>query len=219
MFFIKAETQGFGFFVAGKPCAGGMVEENLRLFSISLFVVSFSSFFRSFPLSRFALPLFFVFLSLSLSFLSVLLFPALSAFPALLSLFYFSFFFPFLFPFFLPFFFRSFPLSRFAFPLFSFLFLFPFFLPFFFPLFPPFPLCSPSFFRFSFPFSFSFSFLSFWPSFSRFSHLSHFALPLFFVSLSLLSVLLFPALFLFPALLFAYKNSFAIVRNTGRQQS
>ena len=157
MFFIKAETQGFGFFVAGKPCAGGMVEENLRLFSISLFVVSFSSFFRSFPLSRFALPLFFVFLSLSLSFLSVLLFPALSAFPALLSL----------------------------------------------------------FFRFSFPFSF----LSFCPSFSRFSHLSRFALPLFFVSLSLLSVLLFPALFLFPALLFAYKNSFAIVRNTGRQQS
>ena len=142
MFFIKAETQGFGFFVAGKPCAGGMVEENLRLFSISLFVVSFSSFFRSFPLSRFALPLFFVFLSLSLSFLSVLLFPALSAFPALLSLFYFSFFFPFLFPFFLPFFFRSFPLSRFAFPLFSFLFLFPFFLSFFFPSFPSFPLCS-----------------------------------------------------------------------------
>ena len=135
MFFIKAETQGFGFFVAGKPCAGGMVEENLRLFSISLFVVSFSSFFRSFPLSRFALPLFFVFLSLSLSFLSVLLFPALSAFPALLSLF-FSFLFPFLF-----------------------LFLFPFFLSFFFPLFPPFPLCSfsflsfcPSFFR-SFPLS------------------------------------------------------------------
>ena len=141
MFFIKAETQGFGFFVAGKPCAGGMVEENLRLFSISLFVVSFSSFFRSFPLSRFALPLFFVFLSLSLSFLSVLLFPAFPTFPALLSLF-FSFFFPFLFPFFLPFFFRSFPLSRFAFPLFSFLFLFPFFLPFFFPSFPSFPLCS-----------------------------------------------------------------------------
>ena len=156
MFFIKAETQGLGFFVAGKPCAGGMVEENLRLFSISLFAFPF------------------------------LLFPAFPTFPALL-------------------------------------FLFPFFLPFFFPLFPPFPLCSPSFFRFSFPFSFSFSFsfsfLSFCPSFSRFSHLSHFALPLFFVSLSLLSVLLFPALFLFPALLFAYKNSFAIVRNTGRQQS
>ena len=162
MFFIKAETQGFGFFVAGKPCAGGMVEENLRLFSISLFVVSFSSFFRSFPLSRFALPLFFVFLSLSLSFLSVLLFPALSAFPALLSLFYFSFFFP---------------------------FLFPFFLSFFFLLFPPFLLCFPSFFVF----------LS--------------------LSLSFLSVLLFPAFPTFPALLFAYKNSFAIVRNTGRQQS
>ena len=41
MFFIKAETQGFGFFVAGKPCAGGMVEENLRLFSISLFAFPF----------------------------------------------------------------------------------------------------------------------------------------------------------------------------------
>ena len=148
MFFIKAETQGFGFFVAGKPCAGGMVEENLRLFSISLFALPF------------------------------LLFPALSAFPALLSLFYFSFFFPFLFPFFLSFFFPlfssfplcspsffrfsfpfsflsfcpsfscSFRLSCFAFPLFSFLFLFlflflfPFFRPFFFPSFPSFPLCS-----------------------------------------------------------------------------
>lgn len=87
MFFIKAETLGFGFFVTGKPCAGGMVEENLRLFSISLFAFPF------------------------------LLFPALSAFPALLSLFYFSFFFPF--------------------P-----FLFPFFLSFFFPSFPSFPLCS-----------------------------------------------------------------------------
>ena len=157
MFFIKAETQGFGFFVAGKPCAGGMVEENLRLFSISLFAFPF------------------------------LLFPALFLFPTLLSLFYFSFFFP---------------------------FLFPFFLSFFFLLFPPFPLCSPSFFRFSFPFSFSFSFLSFCPSFSRFSHLSRFAL-----SLSFLSALLFPVFPTFPALLFAYKNSFAIVRNTGRQQS
>ena len=196
MFFIKAETQGFGFFVAGKPCAGGMVEENLRLFSISLFVVSFSSFFRSFPLSRFALPLFFVFLSLSLSFLSVLLFPALSAFPALLSLF-FRFSFPFSFLSFCPSFSRFSHLSRFAlslsflsallfpafptfpallslffsffFPfLFLFLFLFPFFLAFFFPLFPPFPLCSPSFFRFSFP--------SFCPSFSRSFPLSRFAL-------------------------------------------
>ncbi len=126
MFFIKAETQGFGFFVAGKPCAGGMVEENLRLFSISLFAFPF------------------------------LLFPALFLFPTLLSLF--------------------------------FSFLFPFFLPFFFPLFSSFPLCSPSFFRFSF--------LSFCPSFSRFSHLSRFAL-----SLSFLSALLFSALFLFPALL------------------
>lgn len=70
MFFIKAETQGFGFFVAGKPCAGGMVEENLRLFSISLFVVFRSSFFALsvfpvlsffpffFSLSRFAFFLF-----------------------------------------------------------------------------------------------------------------------------------------------------------------
>ena len=49
MFFIKAETLGFGFFVTGKPCAGCMVEESLRLLS--------------FPF---------------------LLFPALSAFPALL---------------------------------------------------------------------------------------------------------------------------------------
>ena len=101
-------------------------------FSFLSFCPSFS---RSFPLSHFALPLFFVFLSLSLSFLSVLLFPAFPTFPALLSLF-FSFLFPFLF-----------------------LFLFPFFLSFFFPLFPPFPLCSfsflsfcPSFFR-SFPLS------------------------------------------------------------------
>ena len=54
MFFIKAETLGFGFFVTGKPCAGGMVEENLRLFSISLFALPF------------------------------LLFPALFLFPALL---------------------------------------------------------------------------------------------------------------------------------------
>ena len=171
MFFIKAETQGFGFFVAGKPCAGGMVEENLRLFSISLFAFPFLLFpaFPTFPallslffrfsfsfsfsfsflsfcpsfsrfshLSRFALPLFFVFLSLSLSLslLSALLFSALFLFPTLLSLF--------------------------------FSFLFPFFLAFFFPLFPPFPLCSPSFFRFSFP--------SFCPSFSRPFHLFRFAL-------------------------------------------
>lgn len=108
MFFIKAETQGFGFFVAGKPCAGGMVEENLRLFSISLFAFPF------------------------------LLFPALSAFSALLSLF----------PFFLPFFFQPFPSFPLCSPSFSFSFLFffpfsfPFFLPFFFPSFPSFPLCS-----------------------------------------------------------------------------
>ena len=76
MFFIKAETQGFGFFVAGKPCAGGMVEENLRLFSISLFVVSFSSFFRSFPLSRFALPLFLFFVYITICILYVLHFKA-----------------------------------------------------------------------------------------------------------------------------------------------
>ena len=103
MFFIKAETQGLGFFVAGKPCAGGMVEENLRLFSISLFAFPF------------------------------LLFPALFLFPTLLSLFFsflFPFFLPFFFPLFPPFplcsfsflsfcpsFFRSFLLSRFAFPL------------------------------------------------------------------------------------------------------
>jgi len=141
MFFIKAETQGLGFFVAGKPCAGGMVEESLRLFSISLFAFPFllfpalflfpallslffcfsfpflsfcPSFSRSFPLSRFAFPLlFFVFLSLSLSlsFLSVLLFPALSAFPALLSLF-FRFSFSFLS--FCPSFSRPFHLFRFA---------------------------------------------------------------------------------------------------------
>ena len=77
MFFIKAETQGFGFFVAGKPCAGGMVEENLRLFSISLFAFPF------------------------------LLFPALFLFPTLLSLFFsflFPFLFLFLFLFSLPFF-------------------------------------------------------------------------------------------------------------------
>ena len=60
------------------------------------------------------------------------------------------------------------------------------FLFFFFPLFSSFPLCSPSFFRFSFPFSF----LSFCPSFSCFSHLSRFALPLF--------SFLFLFLFLFP---------------------
>ena len=151
MFFIKAETQGLGFFVAGKPCAGGMVEENLRLFSISLFAFPF------------------------------LLFPALFLFPTLLSLFFsfffpflFPFFLSFFFPLFPPFplcsfsflsfcpsFFRSFPLSRFALPLsllsallFSalflfptllslfFSFLFPFFLSFFFPSFPSFPLCS-----------------------------------------------------------------------------
>ena len=151
MFFIKAETQGFGFFVAGKPCAGGMVEENLRLFSISLFAFPF------------------------------LLFPALFLFPTLLSLFFsfffpflFPFFLSFFFPLFPPFplcsfsflsfcpsFFRSFPLSRFAFPLYLlsallfyalflfptllslfFSFLFPFFLSFFFPSFPSFPLCS-----------------------------------------------------------------------------
>ena len=151
MFFIKAETQGFGFFVAGKPCAGGMVEENLRLFSISLFAFPF------------------------------LLFPALFLFPTLLSLFFsffFPFLFPFFLSFFFllfppfplcsfsflsfcPSFFRSFPLSRFALPLsllsallFSalflfptllslfFSFLFPFFLSFFFPSFPSFPLCS-----------------------------------------------------------------------------
>ena len=166
MFFIKAETQGFGFFVAGKPCAGGMVEENLRLFSISLFAFPF------------------------------LLFPAFPTFPALLFL--FPFFLPFFFPLFssFPLCFPSFPsfcpsfscsfrLSCFAFPLFSFFFpfLFPFFLPFFFPLFPPFPLCS-------------FSFLSFCPSFFRSFPLSRFALPL-----SLLSALLFSALFLFPTLL------------------
>ena len=151
MFFIKAETQGFGFFVAGKPCAGGMVEENLRLFSISLFAFPF------------------------------LLFPALFLFPTLLSLFFsffFPFLFPFFLSFFFllfppfplcsfsflsfcPSFFRSFPLSRFAFPLYLlsallfsalflfptllslfFSFLFPFFLSFFFPSFPSFPLCS-----------------------------------------------------------------------------
>ena len=174
MFFIKAETQGFGFFVAGKPCAGGMVEENLRLFSISLFAFPF------------------------------LLFPALFLFPTLLSLF-FSFFFPFLFPFFLSFFFPLFPpfllcfpslfvslslsfLSALLFPALSaFPFLFPFFLSFFFPLFSSFPLCSPSFFRFSF--------LSFCPSFFRSFPLSRFAFPL-----SLLSALLFSALFLFPTL-------------------
>ena len=160
MFFIKAETQGFGFFVAGKPCAGGMVEENLRLFSISLFAFPFllfpalflfptllslffsfffpflfpfflSFFFLLFPPFPLCSPSFFVSLSLSLSFLSVLLFPAFPTFPALL-------------------------------------FLFPFFLPFFFPLFSSFPLCSPSFFRFSFP--------SFCPSFSRPFHLFRFAL-------------------------------------------
>jgi hypothetical protein len=56
MFFIKAETQGFGFFVAGKPCAGGMVEENLRLFSISLFAFPFLLFpaFPTFPALLFA---------------------------------------------------------------------------------------------------------------------------------------------------------------------
>ena len=174
MFFIKAETQGLGFFVAGKPCAGGMVEESLRLFSISLFAFPF------------------------------LLFPALFLFPALLSLF-FCFSFPFLS--FCPSFSRSFPLSRFAFPLFLFFFPFPFFLPFFFPLFSSFPLCFPSFiFRFSFPFPFSF--LSFCPSFSRSFCLSRFAFPLLFfvflslsLSLSFLSVLLFPALSAFPALL------------------
>ena len=175
MFFIKAETQGFGFFVAGKPCAGGMVEENLRLFSISLFAFPFLLFpaLSAFPA---LLSLFIRFsfsflsfcpsfsrsfrLSLSLSFLSVLLFPALFLFPTLLSLF--------------------------------FSFLFPFFLPFFFPLFSSFPLCFPSF-------------PSFCPSFFRSFPLSHFVLPLFFVSLSLLSVLLFPVLSIFSALLFAYK--------------
>ena len=139
MFFIKAETQGFGFFVAGKPCAGGMVEENLRLFSISLFAFPFllfpalflfptllslffsfffpflfpfflSFFFLLFPPFLLCFPSFFVSLSLSLSFLSALLFPAFPTFPALLSLF--------------------------------FSFLFPFFLSFFFPSFPSFPLCS-----------------------------------------------------------------------------
>ena len=143
MFFIKAKTQGFGFFVAGKPCAGGMVEENLRLFSISLFALPF------------------------------LLFPALFLFPTLLSLFFsflfpFPFLFLFLFPFFLSFFFLLFPpfllcfpsffvslslsfLSALLFPAFPtfptllslfFSFLFPFFLSFFFPSFPSFPLCS-----------------------------------------------------------------------------
>ena len=151
MFFIKAETQGFGFFVAGKPCAGGMVEENLRLFSISLFAFPF----LLFP----ALFLFPTLLSLFFSFLFPFLFP-----------FFLSFFFPLFPPFplcsfsflsFCPSFFRSFPLSRFAFPLYLlsallfsalflfptllslfFSFLFPFFLSFFFPSFPSFPLCS-----------------------------------------------------------------------------
>ena len=141
MFFIKAETQGFGFFVAGKPCAGGMVEENLRLFSISLFAFPF------------------------------LLFPALFLFPTLLSLFFsffFPFLFPFFLSFFFllfppfplcsPSFFVSLSLSLslsflsvLLFPALSafpallslfFSFLFPFFLSFFFPSFPSFPLCS-----------------------------------------------------------------------------
>ena len=142
MFFIKAETQGFGFFVAGKPCAGGMVEENLRLFSISLFAFPFLLFpaFPTFPALLFLFPFFLPFF-----------FPLFSSFP-LCSFSFLSF---------CPSFFRSFPLSRFAFPLsllsallfsalflfptlFSlfFSFLFPFFLSFFFPSFPSFPLCS-----------------------------------------------------------------------------
>ena len=190
MFFIKAEPQVLGFFVAGKPCAGGMVEENLRLFSISLFAFPFllfpalflfptllslffsfffpflfpfflSFFFLLFPPFPLCSPSFFVSLSLSLS----LSFLSVLLFPALsafpaLLSLFFSFLFPFLF-----------------------LFLFPFFLSFFFPLFPPFPLCS-------------FSFLSFCPSFFRSFPLSRFAFPLY-----LLSALLFSALFLFPTLL------------------
>ena len=113
MFFYQSRNLGFRLFCNGKTLCRvhGWGE-------LTAFVVSFSSFSRSFCLSRFALPLlFFVFLSLSLSFLSALLFSALFLFPTLLSLFYFSFFFPFL-------------------------FLFPFFLSFFFPSFPSFPLCS-----------------------------------------------------------------------------
>ena len=177
------------------------------------FLFFFFPLFSSFPL---CFPSFFVSLSLSLSFLSALLFPALSAFPFLFP-FFLSFFFPlfssfplcspsffrFSFLSFCPSFFRSFPLSHFALPLFfvslsflsallfpalsAFPFLFPFFLSFFFPLFSSFPLCSPSFFRFSF--------LSFCPSFFRSFPLSRFAFPL-----SLLSALLFSALFLFPTL-------------------
>ena len=143
MFFIKAETLGFGFFVTGKPCAGGMVEENLRLFSISLFALPF------------------------------LLFPALFLFPTLLSLF-FSFLFPFLFPFFLSFFFLLFPPFLLCFPSF-FVFLslsLSFLSVLLFPALSAFPALLSLFFRFSF----SFSFLSFGPSFSCFSHLSRFAL-------------------------------------------
>ena len=144
MFFIKAETQGLGFFVAGKPCAGGMVEENLRLFSISLFAFPF----LLFP----ALFLFPALLSLFFSFFFPFLFPFFLSFffPLFLPfplcfpsfIFRFSFPFPFSFLSFCPSFSRSFRLSCFAFPLFSFLFLFPFFLSFFFPSFPSFPLCS-----------------------------------------------------------------------------
>ena len=144
MFFIKAETQGLGFFVAGKPCAGGMVEENLRLFSISLFAFPF----LLFP----ALFLFPALLSLFFSFFFPFLFPFFLSFffPLFLPfplcfpsfIFRFSFPFPFSFLSFCPSFSCSFRLSCFAFPLFSFLFLFPFFLSFFFPSFPSFPLCS-----------------------------------------------------------------------------
>ena len=177
MFFIKAETQGLGFFVAGKPCAGGMVEENLRLFSISLFAFPF----LLFP----ALFLFPALLSLFFSFFFPFLFPFFLSFffPLFLPfplcfpsfIFRFSFPFPFSFLSFCPSFSRSFCLSRFAFPLLFFVFLslslsLSFLSVLLFPALSAFPALLSLFFRFSF------SFLSFCPSFSRPFHLFRFAL-------------------------------------------